>query len=1038
MLRIGIISQKYIDIVGIGQKDFWSCIESDINHGAVSGCFKLKRSIPLYLRDKNMDYAYKELVKYDKTPKTELQINALFEYLLKLAFNDPEIDKIALKNLYQCRLTNNFENFFIDILNCSIKLQNNLKNKTFVDRFGNVLPFFKIDDNGKIIPYIDDDFINKRMAEITTDIDKIDIEDTLKKKLFEESLKLTSRINSSDISDTIFANVSINNSPEKLTFDKALKKITPYKNWNIALIGDGGMGKTILLKNYWCKILEEKNYNSVPIYIDLSEYNISEKDNFIIKTIFKDYLSAIRPLDKDMNDLYNFIKTPIKHNSTKLPSMILLLDGLNEVKDNSKLLYEIEDLNELEGLQIIISSRGNFIDTYSWNEYNLLKLIDLNENQIENYLFERNKINHLAANFDKTLNNPMILTLFTNSCEIINEFKNNEYVNFKLNTESKGEIFWNYIESNLTKKINENKEYEVYLYDFIFKHVISYIGYYMQNDNQFRIDERTLRKLSKTSLNRLSNEDFREFFYTYDDSIIIEKVSKLKQFNRFKSFLKEVQIIKKINKHYSFSHQYFRDYFSAVFIINELELGLYYESIPKVISEKLISDDVLIFIGEIIGEHKNKPTVINGRWVLNNDVILVKYLDILRDFSYNEFGFALYNILKIIHLVRGELSGIDLTNLDFRNVILNNIKFNKYSTIGVLSTKFNNSIIHENKLLPRNLYIDVSCSKYYLNDNKILLGSNDGVIREWCVRNHICRSFYIGHNSKITSIMYDKYGEKILSSSSDGTIREWCTTTKNCIMIYEGHELSVNSAMYSGDFKKILSVSDDGTVREWSTETGKIINVFQKGYSGLVTYATYSPDDKKILVTSSDATVREYSLDTNNYVAIYKGHAGVVKYGTYSPSGDRVITSSNDKTIREYLTTKNQSINVYHGHKGAVNYVNYNLQGNKIISASDDGLIIEWDVTNAKIINIYEGHKSKVNTVQYNSNNEKILSSSNDGTVKEWSTETTKCINTYKNIPGIFVYNCIFKNLSPDSAINKETIKILTEYGANNININVK
>jgi WD40 repeat protein len=1036
MLRIGFVARKYIDIVGLGQKDFWSCIEFDLNDSIISGCFNLKRSIPLYLRDKNMDYVCKELIQQDKFPKTESQINSLVEYFMKLAFNDPEIDIITLKNLSQCRLKNEFRNFFTDILNVSIKLQNKLRDKTFINHKGDVVSYFTKNENGKIEPYFDNEFINSRIKELSSKSSIL--ENSIMKTLKKESKNLSSKINTSEISNIIFPNVIINDSKEKYSFDDAIENIKSSKKSNIALIGDGGMGKTILLKNYWVTLTNNDKVLSIPLFIDLSEYNSEDNNNFIKNTILKDYLYEIKPSDDKLNELYKIMKTTITDGDKIIPSVILLLDGINEVKDNINLIREIEDLNDLEGTKIILSSRNNFINTYSWNNYNLFLLTELNENQIINYLEKSDKIKTKVTNIDKTLNNPMILTLYTDSCDIVKEFKNNEYVNIKDFNNTKGEIFWNYIESNLIKKINDLCEYEVYYYDFLFKHVIAYIGYSMEKNDQFTLTERQLRELSIYAIKKITDEKFKEYFYIYDDSLIIDKILELKQFNRFKNFLKDIQIIKQHNKKYSFSHQHFRDYFSAVYLINEIEFGIYNENIPKSLSEELISDDVLIFIGEILGEHRNIPKVIEGHWTLDNDTLLIKFVTLTKGKSYKDFGFALFNALKILHLVRGELSGINLTNLDLRNVKLNNIKFNSFSEIGVLSTKFDKSIILEDKLLPESLFVGVSDSKYYINNKKILIGSNDGVIREWCTRENVCRNFYLGHTGAITSVMYDKYGEKILSSSHDGTIREWCTTTKKCIMIYEGHDSPVNNVTYNKDFSKILSVSDDGTVREWSTENGKTIKIFHKEYSGLVTFSTYSPDNRKILITSSDATVREYSVDTNNYVAIYKGHAGVVNFAMYSPSGDRIITTSNDTTIREYLTKNSSNINIYTGHKKAVNYADYNLNGNKLVSASNDGLIIEWNVTNGSIIKIFEGHESSVNTVMYNVNNEKILSSSDDGTIKEWSVKTGKCINTYKIIPGLFLYNCVFNNLSSKSKINDTTINILHKYGVDKINIDSK
>ncbi|MEN8906998.1 MAG: hypothetical protein ABF289_13650, partial [Clostridiales bacterium] len=606
MLRIGIVAQKYIEIVGITQKDFWNSIDLEANHSIISGCFNLKRPVPKHLRDKDMGYVYDELVKFDIIPKTEFQINNLLDYYFRLALNDPEIDKLSLKNIYYSRKNSNFRNFFVEILNFSVKLNNNLEDKSFMDRFGNEVPFIKKDENGKLHPYIDNYLIDERINEIEKNIKMNKGEDLLKKKLFQESRRQHKKLKLSDVSSTIFVDVNVNGRRENISLIDAINNLYNCKNWDIALISDGGMGKTVLLKNYWAELLSDNTNNSIPIYIDLNAYNISEKEDFIQNTIFKDYLSIFKPSKKDINNLYLYMKDPVIIEGDKEPSITLMLDAFNEVKDNKILLYEIEKFNQLEGVQIIIASRYDFTLTYNWNKYNIFNLTELNESQIEMYLEESNELSTVDVSEDNLYKNPMILTLYTNSCEIIKEFKDNEYVNFIDNAKTRGEIFWNYIENQITKEIDEGIESDIYLHDFMLKHVISYIAFSMRIKNRFVLNERELRNLSRIAIDEISKKEFIECFYVYDDSEVVEKAIDLKQFNRFKSFLKEIQIIKENNKIYRFSHQYFRDFFSSLYTINQIELGIHFKTIPEALSKNKISDDVLQFAGEVLGDYKNK------------------------------------------------------------------------------------------------------------------------------------------------------------------------------------------------------------------------------------------------------------------------------------------------------------------------------------------------------------------------------------------------------------------------------------------------
>jgi len=144
------------------------------------------------------------------------------------------------------------------------------------------------------------------------------------------------------------------------------------------ILGDGGMGKTVSIIRLWENFLEKRKTESpIPIFIALNEYNqiaeASDREEFIVNQIRKKYSEST-----SIDGIWEVMKTPIHNNGNFVPSLILLLDGYNEITvDRRELLNELGDLAERAlGIQIIMTGRYKISNL---SKFNLLKLLELNK-----------------------------------------------------------------------------------------------------------------------------------------------------------------------------------------------------------------------------------------------------------------------------------------------------------------------------------------------------------------------------------------------------------------------------------------------------------------------------------------------------------------------------------------------------------------------------------------------------------------------------------------------------------------------------------
>lgn len=194
--------------------------------------------------------------------------------------------------------------------------------------------------------------------------------------------------------------------------------------YHAVLLGEGGMGKTVTLLHIWKNLLEG---DSVPIFLNLNEYNTAsetERQGFIIKRIVQRYLLGGDIWTTSEKETKGLVQLLNADQYKQRPRIILLLDGFNEitVPDQQRRLLsrELEELLGKKSISIITTSREKITSiTDRWvSEFQTLILQALEQEKAEVYL-QSHKIEYPdEPKLRQILQNPMMLTLYANTCEI--------------------------------------------------------------------------------------------------------------------------------------------------------------------------------------------------------------------------------------------------------------------------------------------------------------------------------------------------------------------------------------------------------------------------------------------------------------------------------------------------------------------------------------------------------------------------------------------------------------------------------------------
>lgn len=837
---------------------------------------------------------------------------------------------------------------------------------------------------------------------------------------------------------------------EDIPLIKTLDLLWGMEVWHSVIVGEGGMGKTVSLIRLWEKCIKSSEEDTpIPIYIALNEYNevdVKDSRHFIINTIMKDYFSKLDVTNQACDNLWELMKAPINNGKTHRPSVILLLDGFNEIsRDKSELLNELNNIIEkARGTQIIITSRFDMRDTLKNPNINIIKLKELSREQISRQCQKYLHIAEPSGKLLETVKNPMMLTIYLSTCSIVERNRDNRYYEFLYDIQSQGEMLWNYIES-MTYKHSENIS-KGYYYRFVLKHLLPYLGWRMEQEGKYFITHREFITAVNDACKYFNSNSFYDtftFFIDYSDRLNLEKLDENGERARFaklrKVLTEELVMIVAERETYRFLHQNFRDYFAAVHILNEIRTCLLGNQLLKdlVIKNMPISHYVGRYMGEIEGEHKNVPIKdpTNQCYTIEHykDTLLTRLPDKCREIYDRSMGHTVWNILEIWKNVRGELTGADLSCLDLSDVLLNTVRCSRTYADKTLAVNFDGSIIDEINILPQGHSDHVNYAVYSPDGSRILSASDDNTIKEWDARTGKHIRTYIGHSMSVNTAVYNPAGNCILSASSDGSIKEWDILTGSCIRAYGKNTDKVSSATYNHDGSRIIAAISEDIIREWDVWSGECIRTYGKkpqssisdsfrivkdiqentirerniqqsweriwAYNEMlssffVSKQTYNPDGSRIIAASWENTIKEWNVQSGEYIRTCYEHSENVWNVIYSPDGSHIAASASDNSIREWDVQTGKCIMIYRGHYKFIRRVVYSRDGNRILSASTDGTAKEWDVRTGKCIRTFEGHSGSVNSAVYSPDGNCILTASDDKSIKIWDKWTGKCIKT--------------------------------------------
>jgi|GEM_PF-4331179 len=772
-----------------------------------------------------------------------------------------------------------------------------------------------------------------------------------------------------------------------LSLKVAVESLWRWTSPHVRLTGAPGAGKTSSIIQLWATLLrqsEEERFVPIPVFVNLSDYQGAEEQDFIKRYIAKHYLElGGSEQQKAKKAIEEILDQPLKKGREQawVPSVMLFLDGEIKPVDDHTLQDEIVALKNKKGLQIIHCcgfSRDQIPEEDALTSIPTeLEICPMTTEEIK-LKIGAERLQSFRCEIREMVRNRKWLARLFEFYHMIDD----DRFDFKKKFLTEGELLWNYFEARLSQVIDEGESVQVYTRRFYLRHFIPTVLFRMYEQGKREIREDRLHELIHEISVELYQRSFLKVFPEYrryfkyfllktNDWVEAEE-----RFAIITRMCEDYGILIPISRYYCCTNQEVFDFFAAVHLHNEIVQSIWkakYDrdpwrdelELPSGLWARPLPAQMLRFLGQVEGLHHSYT-----------DLPVVKLLEkcrrvISRPYG-QQVGSAVYNLLTAWKETKGYYPQ-DLSHLDLRNIDLSQLSQPLEEQPYYLPCDLEGALIRREDVFEKSKrQLFVSCLDYSSDGSTLICGLSDGTIRLWDTELHLCYKIIEAHPGEgvraVCSV--DIKGEPNIVSASANEVRIWDQQKAKLPVLAFG---TADEALAFPD--PLLSLTC------WTRSESKTDYLYVAAGGGGEANAlpVWKMDLDKILAKENIELYKMYQL-----------HEDDVKSLAVSPDRTRLASGSWDNRVRVLdIEKKRENKSLTERHVSRINGVVFSEDGRYIASASNDDTIIVWDWQGGDHYRRLSGHYRDVNSVQFKKmdGQQYLISGGDDGQLILWNLE---------------------------------------------------
>jgi WD40 repeat protein/transcriptional regulator with XRE-family HTH domain len=365
---------------------------------------------------------------------------------------------------------------------------------------------------------------------------------------------------------------------------------------------------------------------------------------------------------------------------------------------------------------------------------------------------------------------------------------------------------------------------------------------------------------------------------------------------------------------------------------------------------------------------------------------LLDLIDLFRKQPNAAQGYGPANLVTLLRLIRGNLRGINMSELMLRSISLQGVAMQDASLSQTLMV---DSVFTEtfNEIVA----VAVSQTGEYW-----AASSRRGEVRIWSGDDFILYRAWGAHTDMIFALAFSSDGQKLATGSWDRSIKVWDVMTGN--LLWMGwHTGELNRVVFSPD-DRILASTGGTDIILWDAERGAILD--ELPWSITPVGVAWRPDGLLLATTDLGGVISLWNPHLpGQTMCVRTIQASTMPLSSlaFSLDGKVLASSGNDITVKLWDVESGQLLDVLEGHTDRTRRIAFSPDGRTLASASRDRTICLWDFETRVCRLILHGHSGEVGSIAFSPDNQHLFSSSADGTLRVWDTLTGRCVRVVQS-----------------------------------------
>ena len=339
----------------------------------------------------------------------------------------------------------------------------------------------------------------------------------------------------------------------------------PELSCNALILGDGGMGKSTMMFHECQRLLCEQK---LAVYISLQAREGAGNES-IIRYI-------LRCLYKSEDERTKGKLIALTASCHQRPDLVLFIDGFNELSGEGAQRYvaEIKALSQYPGVQIIVSSRLDFLRDYGLSHFGMIRTCELRESQIQQLFADRpDDWRHVLEqkNLRILLRNPMMALLYASTCPVVERHADLDYLDWIMPITNASDLLYDYYMAQIAILVDRAGMDGNHIFDCMVAvdRVLPALAYEAERRNKTVWSDQDFDTKLGAMTGEVNNTILKD--------PLPEKLRRIKRRLRviknsvgdlYDPIISELALLRSGNGKISFSHQIFRDYLAAVHLHN--------------------------------------------------------------------------------------------------------------------------------------------------------------------------------------------------------------------------------------------------------------------------------------------------------------------------------------------------------------------------------------------------------------------------------------------------------------------------------------